>query len=194
MIARVERALLAGVDALDELGSSYAVVGGLAVGVWSVPRATRDVDLYAELPTERERLQESLERRGFNVPAMSEELARFGVFRSLLKAERVFLDIFDAAGPLGAAILERRKQLTIHGRDLWFVSAEDLAVLKAFSDRPRDWDDLIALLAAPRADLDLRYIEHWAARLDESIGGNDVTLRVAQALERAEKARNKLEP
>jgi hypothetical protein len=51
MIPRVQRALFEGVSALEALGLRYAVVGGLAVGVWALPRATRDVDLYAELPS-----------------------------------------------------------------------------------------------------------------------------------------------
>jgi hypothetical protein len=48
---RVEVALFEGVAAVEELGLTHAVVGGLAVAVWGVPRATRDVDLYVELPT-----------------------------------------------------------------------------------------------------------------------------------------------
>ncbi len=114
MIPRVERALLEGVSALDEVRLRYAVVGGLAVGVWAVPRATRDVDLYVELPTSgRAALEAALVRRGFDVPAMSAELQQFGVFRSKLVKERVFLDIFDAVGPLGEAILDRRRMITM---------------------------------------------------------------------------------
>jgi predicted nucleotidyltransferase len=182
MTPRLERALLEAIGALDELGLRYAVVGGLAVGIWAQPRATRDVDLYAELPlAERAALQAALERRGFDVPAMNEELQRFGVFRSKLRQERVFLDIFDSTGPLGASILERRKRVSTRSGDIWFVSAEDLAVLKAFSDRARDLDDLIALLTVPDPPLDVGYVEYWVRRLDESIGGNEVSERLASA-------------
>ena len=45
------RALLAATDALDRLELRWAVVGGLAVNAWATPRATKDVGLYAELPT-----------------------------------------------------------------------------------------------------------------------------------------------
>jgi predicted nucleotidyltransferase len=163
VIPRIQKALLEGVGALDELSIRYAVVGGLAVGVWSTPRATRDVDLYAELDDDnRDPLRAALARRGFEVPGMNEELARFGVFRSKLIRERVFLDIFDAVGPLGAAILERRKQIETLGRQIWFASAEDLAVLKAFSDRARDLDDLAALIALPAAAFDVDYLDRWA--------------------------------
>jgi hypothetical protein len=59
------------------------LVGGLAVGAWGVPRATKDVDLYAERATAvRPRLRRELLQRDFDVPAMDEELERFGVFQS----------------------------------------------------------------------------------------------------------------
>lgn len=40
------------IEALDRLGLRYAVVGGLAVSAWGAPRATKDVDLYAELASD----------------------------------------------------------------------------------------------------------------------------------------------
>jgi hypothetical protein len=188
MTPKLEKALWAGVDALDDVGLRYAIVGGLAVGAWGHPRATRDVDLYAELPDQaRPRLRKALETRGFDVPAMEEELTRFGVFRSRLVGPNVFLDIFDAVGPLGDAILERRVLITVGNRDLNFISASDLAVLKAFSDRRRDYDDLVSLLKSPAASLDVAYVERWAVKLDESIGGNDVTERLRQASAQAAK-------
>ena len=110
MTPRVERALLEGVAALDEVGLRYAIVGGLAIAVWALPRATRDVDLYADLPSAgRDALERALVRRGFDVPAMAAELQQFGVFRSRLKNEGVFLDVVDSVGPLGDASLQRRR-------------------------------------------------------------------------------------
>jgi hypothetical protein len=188
MIPRVQRALFEGVAAVEAIGLRYAVVGGLAVGVWALPRATRDVDLYAELPVDaRGHLERELVRRGFDVPAMEEELRQFGVFRSRLRRERVFLDVFDAIGPLGEAILQRRRMLSTGGREIWFASAEDIALLKAFSDRPRDQDDLVALLSVPRTALDASYLDRWAHLLDESIGGTDVSERLAEARGKAER-------
>ena len=82
----LQPALDAALDVLECLGLRYAVVGGLAVGAWGVPRATKDVDLYAELAAAlRPRLRQELMQRDFDVPAMEEELERFGVFRSLFR-------------------------------------------------------------------------------------------------------------
>jgi hypothetical protein len=182
MTPGVGKALFAAVDALDGLALRYAVVGGLAVGAWGVNRSTKDADLYAELPeTARAALQRALENSGFHVPAMEGELERFGVFRSRSRG-RVFVDIFSAVGPLGEAILDRRKRVEVAGRSLWFVAPEELAVLKAYSERPRDFEDLVNLSAVVGAKLDVPYIRQWARQLDESIGGSDVSERVERAL------------
>jgi len=185
MTPGVGRALLAAVDALDGLKLPYAVVGGLAVGAWGVNRSTRDADLYVDLPEKvRPALRRALEAAGFHVPAMAEELERFGVFRSR-SSEGVFVYIFSAVGPLGRAILDRRKRVELEGRPLWLTSPEDLVLLKAFSDRERDFEDLVNLTAIVGIKLDLDYVRSWAKQLDDSIGGDEVSERVERALAQA---------
>lgn len=182
MRSKLHRTLFAGIDALESVDLPYAVVGGLAVSAWAIPRATQDVDIYAELPGAAcPGLERALRERGFDVPSMEEELERFGVFRSRSN-EHVFLDIFPATGPLGEAILRRRRKATIARHTVWVIAPEDLAVLKAFSDRPRDFLDLVSLLARAKASLDMPYVEEWARALDTSIGTNEVSERIHKAL------------
>jgi hypothetical protein len=182
MTGSLAHALTDAVDALDQVGLRYAIVGGLAAGAWGVSRSTRDADLYAELPSDRRgALQAALEHKGFHVPAMHQELQQFGVFRSR-SGDGVFVDIFDAVGPLGDQILTRRRELTVFQHTLWVTTPEDLFLLKAFSDRARDFEDLVALARQPRARLDLDYIDDWSKRLDQSIGGDEVGERVRRAL------------
>jgi hypothetical protein len=53
------------VHALDRLGASYAIVGGVAVGIRSgVPRATVDTDIAVRSTVERERVIEALAEAG----------------------------------------------------------------------------------------------------------------------------------
>lgn len=187
MTPDVGRVLLSAVDALESLGLRYAIVGGLAVGAWGVNRSTKDVDVYADLPAgSRAPLQRALEEQGFSVPAMDGELERFGVFRSRA-GSGVFLDIFGAVGPLGEAILARRRSILLAGRSLWFIAPEELAVLKAFSERERDFEDLVNLSSVMGAKLDVAYVLDWAKQLDRSIGGDDVSDRVTRALVAAER-------
>lgn len=133
---------------MESVGLPYAVVGGLAVSAWATPRATQDVDLYAELPdATRPSLERALRERGFDVPAM-----------------------------------RRRQRATIARRTLWVIAPEDLAILKAFSDRPRDFLDLVVLLKRTGASLDIAYVEEWAKALDASVGTDEVSERVRRAL------------
>jgi hypothetical protein len=182
MTGALERALTSAVAAFDETGLRYAVVGGLAVGAWGVSRSTRDADFFAELPSDRqEALENALRARGFHVPAMKEELQTYGVFRSRSR-DGVFVDIFDAVGPLGADLLAHRREVHVFDRKLWVTAPEELFLLKAFSERGRDYDDLVSLASVPGLNLDLSYIEDWARKLDQSIGGNEVSERVRKAL------------
>ncbi|MBI3186047.1 MAG: hypothetical protein HYZ28_28250 [Myxococcales bacterium] len=184
MNVHLERPLLSALDALGECRLRYALVGGLAVGVWGVPRATGDVDLWAELPDRlRPKLRGALIARGFEVPDMEGELQQFGVFRSLFRPQRIFLDVFDAGNPLGEAILAHRVRARLFDRSVWLVRAEELAVLKAIADRAKDRDDLVAILRSSRPDT--RVILHWAEQVDRSIGSTEVRDRFEAALRAA---------
>lgn len=164
------------------------------MGAWGVSRSTDDVDVFVELPVARRaEIRRALVKKGFDVPAMTEELTKFGVFRSRSKQD-VFLDLFDAVGPLGAAVLSRRRRLRLGRKAVWFVGPEELVVLKAFSDRQRDFEDLAALLALPKKSLDLDYVRGWAAQLDRSLGSDEVTQRLARASALARKTRRRNEP
>lgn len=187
MKAALAETLAAAVEAVEAAGLRYAIAGGIAMNTWVRPRATRDVDLYVELRLARHPLLlEQLKLRGFDVPAMEEELQRFGVFRS--KRRSVFLDIFEAVGPLGEAILAHRKLVRALERELWITAPEELLVLKAFSDREKDYLDLVELARRRWAEMDHASVEEWAHRLDTSTGTDEVSSRLARALAAARKA------
>jgi predicted nucleotidyltransferase len=177
---RLERPLLAALDALSRCKLDYAIIGGLAVGIWARPRATDDIDLWAQLPDgSRKSLQRALEARDFEVPDMEGELRHFGVFRSKHLTDDVFLDIFDAGNPLGMAILAHRKRVRVYGKSLWFVRAEELAVLKAIADRPKDFEDLVAVLRGSKPNA--AEISRWTTEVDRGIGSTEVTERFEKA-------------
>jgi hypothetical protein len=67
------------------------------------------------------------------------------------------------------------------GPDTLTAAAEDIVVLKAFSDRARDHEDLMKLIAVGGRKLDMPYIENWARELDRGMGGDEVTERLKRA-------------
>lgn len=89
------------------------------------------------------------------------------------------------------AILDRRRRITLEARDVWLISPEDLILLKAFSKRERDFEDLVALFRHSGSKVDKPYIDKWAASLDESIGRDEVTERIQRAQQQAQRRSSK---
>ena len=182
MISRsVAATLKRATKVLESLGLTYAIVGGLAVSAWAGPRATRDADLWVHLEGKEDELDAALSQAGFDVPALREELRHFGVFRAKDEQSGVFVDMFNAVGPLGDAILASRTRGSLGDLDVWLAGANEVAILKAYSDRPRDFDDLVRLLE--HGGVDANELMGWARKLDASIGTDEVTARVRLAME-----------
>jgi len=152
-------------DRLDEDGIDYAIGGALALVAWGAPRATADVDISVFVDTpELHRVIGALERAGVMVPAdAAKEIERIGMFRGQLG--RTPIDVFLSAHPHQHAMRESRCLMELtEGVERWFVSAEDLVVLKVIYGRPKDDIDLQRLLAV-RTDLDLDYVEGWLTKM-----------------------------
>lgn len=66
-----------------------------------------------------------------------------------------------------------------------------MVLLKAFSDRARDFDDLAVIYTHKGSSLDNDYIDEWAKLLDESIGTHEVSERLEQARAKAGVERRK---
>jgi hypothetical protein len=126
-------------DRFDEDGIDYAIGGALALIAWGIPRATAYVDISAFVErTSLPRVLDALERAGVMVPAdAAANIERIGMFRGLLG--RIPIDVFTSEHPHQHAMRERRCLLELgEGRSRWFVSREDLVVLKVLYERPKD--------------------------------------------------------
>jgi hypothetical protein len=55
--------------ALSALGAEYMLIGGLAVGVWLEPRATKDADFSVHVMASAEDLRDGLSAVGLEVAA-----------------------------------------------------------------------------------------------------------------------------
>lgn len=148
-------------DRFDEAGIAYAIGGALALIAWGAPRATADVDISVFVgPDELPRVLDALERAGVMLPGdAARSAARIGLFRGALG--RTPVDVYTSSHPHHQAMYERRRLVELPGGAArWFISPEDLAVLKIFYGRAKDELDLQRLVAV-RPDLDLDYVEGW---------------------------------
>jgi predicted nucleotidyltransferase len=134
----------------DEMGVQYAVMGGIAVRVYGIPRPTYDVDFTAAV--ERGRLPELFllaEQRGYTVPeayasGWVDQVAGLPLvkLRLYLAGNGVDIDIFLAESAYQRSVLSRAREVRIDSLCVWTVSPEDLILLKLLAHRPRDIADI----------------------------------------------------
>lgn len=171
-IEEVEETLFEIVAVLDAERITYAVMGGLAVRVYTIPRATQDVDVTIDIAMDRlEYLRDRLYDAGCSIPhaydsGWLDRVAGMPLFKVARHVESgdVDIDIFVAESYFQDSILTRRVQVEMSGKPVWLVSPEDLVLLKITADRPRDRIDVQDLFFA-LGDLDDAYLDQWADKL-----------------------------
>lgn len=171
-IRDVQDVLFEVVDTLGSLGIDYALMGGLAVRFYAMPRPTQDVDLnLATTPDESVELLQELDKAGFDVPdayaaGWADRVAEMPIVKvkRFLGHRSIDIDLFLTASAFQRSMMDRRREFTYEGRPLWLVSPEDLVLLKLVADRPRDRIDVQDLFFA-LGDLDDAYLDLWAEKL-----------------------------
>jgi predicted nucleotidyltransferase len=140
----------------------YTTVGGMAVSLLGQPRATQDIDVVVWLG---ERSWDSFvsagESRGFvrRIPDVLEFAARTRVIL-LRHGDGVGVDVSCGALPFEQEMIERAQVVEVGGVKVKVPTPEDLIIMKAVAQRPKDLNDIEALLRA-HADLDLERVVRW---------------------------------
>jgi hypothetical protein len=155
----------------DRLGSgAYAVVGAVARNAWAPPRATTDLDLaVAARRSALDEAERALSELGYvlvrqHQVSPEEALPDLVVFRSERALPRQ-VDLLLAKTEFEKQVLARATPVEVSGRPILVATPEDLVVYKLLADRPRDRDDLEAvILTQERAGrgIDWSHIERWA--------------------------------
>lgn len=168
--AELERAfaeqLRAVSDALSHVGAEYMLIGGLAVGVWAEPRATKDAHLSVRLLARVDVLGDALSNAGL-------EVARGDLARAVERGEAVRLrrgapsegpivvDLLFATTPFEIEALSRRRPLRVLGVELPVTTPEDLLIFKLIAGRPQDLADAHQLHEVHGATFDLQRVRRW---------------------------------
>lgn len=142
------RELRAIIDALERAGLAYALVGGLAVSMYTAPRATEDVDIGIA-PEGAENAVNALAAIGFRQHGRPMTVADGRLeIRRLLKidgTDLLPLDILVARDPGLDALLKDRVTVDWEGRPITIVSVASLRALKRLRGSAQDQADLEAL-------------------------------------------------
>jgi hypothetical protein len=100
----------------------------------------------------------------------------------LLQSESgIGIDISLGALPFEQEVVQRASRfMFLPDVELLTCSAEDLIVLKAFADRPRDWGDVENVIARQRSALDWAYIDDHLRPLAELKESPEIVDRLGQ--------------
>ena len=166
LLALLEKIALA----LDEAGIAYMVIGGQAVLLYGEPRLTKDIDIT---------LGASLDRLP-DVLALAEKVAlkplvvpeTFTRQTMVLPCEDpttgIRVDLVFSFSPYERQALERVRRVRMGQTNVRFASLEDVIIHKVIAGRPRDLEDVRAmLLKNPRADL--LYTRRWLREFSDAL-------------------------
>ncbi len=165
----VIRAAAALRDVCDEHRWRYCFIGGLAVLRWGEPRETVDVDITLLTGFVNEAAYVSALMARFEPRrADAADFARVNRVLLLRASSGVGLDIALGGLPFEESAVDRSSPFTFPPEvSLRTCSAEDLIVLKAFADRPKDWVDVDGIIIRQSPHLDWDYVHHHLEPLAE---------------------------
>ena len=158
-------------EVLDGLKIPYAVTGGFAVSMWGKVRSTLDLDVIIELRQSKADALTSALKRISEINYVDDGMVERAIER---KGEFNFIDIthdlkvdFWIMGndEYSKIKLKRRIAKNIDGREIYFVSPEDLILAKLIwynkSESERQLEDIKSVLEIQKK-LDMEYIQKWA--------------------------------
>ncbi len=138
-------------------GFEFCFIGGLAVQHWGEPRQTGDVDatLWTDFGNEApviDRILETLQPR-------IDDASGFALLNRVLLVQEpggIDTDISLAAFPFERGVIARAQPVTVVPSEpkIKLCDASDLIILKAFANRPRDWQDIRGILIRSPKRLD----------------------------------------
>ena len=173
-------------SAFDLQQHEYAFGGAIALGFWSAPRGTLDVDvtLFVDPDSPGSCIEALLDADcTVNTTDAMDMIAQHGFFRADYRGFRV--DVFLPINEFYETARLRRQELPLEGQPVMVWDAESLAVFKMMFFREKDFVDLKQILRTQGS----RFDREWVRLQLESIFGkrdprvsrwDDITDEVAE--------------
>lgn len=159
----------------------FCIIGGVAVQHWGEPRFTKDVDLTVLTGFGGEAVIVDGLLAHFE-PRIPD--AREFSFKSRVLLIRdslgIGIDVALGALPFEESAVKRAKNVEVYeGIQLRLCTAEDLIVMKAFADRPLDWNDVKGIIIRQGSEkLDWPYVFQHLTPLAELKEQPDIVTRL----------------
>lgn len=168
----LERAVGSLARFLEERHVPYMVIGGIANLVWGEPRSTLDVDvtLLVEEAAWPPLIKDL--RTAFHIlPAHPMAFLRQTHVLPIETADGVRIDLVWARLPYEHKAIARAVEEEVAGHRVRVCRPEDLIIHKIVSDRPKDREDVRAIIRLQGPRLDRRYltqiVREWSTALDQ---------------------------
>lgn len=122
---------------------------------------------------------------GFQLRVEGEDfLARTRVLPVAHTATGIPADLVLAGPGLEELFLERAQIRDLDGVKVPVARAEDIVVMKILAGRPKDLEDVVAILAAHPDDLDVELTRGTLRMLEEALGQSDLLPELQRAMDR----------
>jgi len=159
------------------LGVRWFLFGAQAAILYGVARLSADVDITVDLGGKSSReVVDALGAAGFELRIA--DAAGFvdatRVLPFVHRASRIPVDVVLAGPGLEDQFFAGVQERVIGAARVPVVAAEDLVAMKVLAGRPRDVDDVAAILHAHRDDLDLHRIRTTLALLEAALDRRDL--------------------
>jgi hypothetical protein len=141
--------------ALDSAGVGHGFGGAVALAYYvEEPRATRDIDLNVSVPAEESARVMAALPAGIDVPETSTEVVTSdGQIRLWWDGPSgIPIDIFFPQHAFHEEVAREIHSVPFLGTEIPVIAATHLTVFKSLFNRPRDWPDIAAMVAAGTVD------------------------------------------
>jgi hypothetical protein len=170
-------------DALETTGMPFCFIGGLAVLHWGEPRLTRDLDLTVLAGWGEE--EEVVDTILAVLQPRIEEARSFALENRVLLLKSsggIPIDLALGALPFEESATTRASNIPFAEIPLRICTAEDLVIMKAFANRPRDWSDIQGIVLRQGGKLDIAYIMEQLPPLTAAKPGEPILERLKAVL------------
>ncbi|HZR79943.1 MAG TPA: hypothetical protein VFD92_02515 [Candidatus Binatia bacterium] len=149
----------------------HAIGGAIAHGFWGDPRGTRALDVNVFLAIDRARpALDALRAAGVALDVEKVEASARDRGDARVFYDDIPVDLFFSSIPLHESAGRRTVELSLSGRTIPILSAEDLIVLKLLFFRGKDVVDVERMVALRGEELDRDYVRRW---LVDCVGEED---------------------
>ena len=166
--------LLKVVKELDKNKIPYLIIGGQAVNLHGIVRATQDIDITLGIDTGRmEELLKIISKINLSVFKDNPEdfAKKFWVMPVFYKKSKIKIDFAFSFSPFEKNAIKRAVKKQIRNQIVKFCSMEDLIVFKIIAGRAIDLFDVRNILLRNNK-FDKRYVLKWVKLFEETTGEN----------------------